>query len=88
MAYHRQNEGMIYSELCIFLVSQIDYHTSGPCEWRGDTPLDQSVLLSCTAVVPMGAKIGPWRLVKVAAASGPGTPFAQVAILHAAEPTP
>ena len=66
----------------------MDYDTSGPCEWRGDTPLDQSVLLSGTAVVPMGAKIGPWRILMIAAASGPGTPFAQVAILHAAEPTP
>ena len=66
----------------------MDYHTSSPCERRGDTPLDQSVLLSCTAVVPMGAKIGPWRSVKIAAASGPGTPFAQVAKLHTAEPIP
>ena len=62
----------------------MDYHTSGPCEWRGDTPLDQSVLLSCTAVVPIGTKIGPRRSVKIAA----GTPFAQVAKLHTAEPTP
>ena len=52
----------------------MDYHTSGPCEHRGDTPLDQSVLLSCTAVV--------------AAAPGPGTPLAQVAKLPTAEPTP
>ena len=74
MAYHRQNVGMIYSELCLLLVSRMDYHTPGPCEWRGDTPLDQFVLLSCTAVV--------------AAAPGPGTPFAQVAKLHTAEPTP
>ena len=65
----------------------MDYHTSGPCERRGDTPLDQYVLLSCTAVVPLGTKIAPWRLVKIAAASGPGTPFAQVAKLHAAEST-
>ena len=57
----------------------MDYHTSGPCEWRGDTPVDPFVLLSCTAVVP-----GPWRLVKIAA----GTPFVEVAKLHAAEPTP
>ena len=62
----------------------MDYHTSGPCEWRGDTSLDQSVLLSCTAVVPFGIKIEPLRLVKIAA----GTPFAQVAKLHPAEPTP
>ena len=86
MAYHHQNEGMIYSELCLFQVSLMDYHTSGPCEWRGDTPPEQSVFLSCTAVISMGTKIGPWRLLTIAAA--PGTPFAQVAKLHAAEPTP
>ena len=66
----------------------MDYHTSGPCEHRADTPLDQSVLLSCTAVVPLRTKIAPWKLVKITAASGPGTPCAQVAKLHTAEPTP
>ena len=79
---------MIYLELCVFLVSRMDHHTSGPCEWRGDTFVDQFVVLSCTAVVPMATKIRPWRILKTAAASGPGTPFAQVAKLHAAEPTP
>ena len=79
---------MICSELCLFLVLQMDYHTLGPCEWKGDTPLDQFVLSSCTFVIPMATKIGPWRLLKIAAASEPGTPFAQVAKLHAAEPTP
>ena len=88
MTYHRQNEGTIYSELCLFLVSRMDYYTSGPCEWRGDTPLDQSVLSSCTFVVSRVSKIVPWRILKSAAASGPGTPFAQVAKLHTAEPTP
>ena len=86
--YHRQNEGMIYSELCLFLVSRMDYHTLSPYEWRGDTPLDQSELLSCTDVVPMATKIGAWKLLKIPAASGPGTPFAQVAKLHATEPMP
>ena len=79
---------MIHSELCFLLFSRMDYYTSGPCEWRGGTPLDQSVVLSCTCVVPMGAKIGPWRILKIAAASGPGTHFAQVAKLDAAEPAP
>ena len=63
----------------------MDYHnTSGPCERRGDTSLDQFVLLSCTAVVSFGTKIEPWRLVKIA----DGTSFAKVAKLHTAEPTP
>ena len=66
----------------------MDHHTLSPCEWRGDTPLDQFVVLSCTAAVPMATKIRPLRILKIGAASGPGTPFAQVAKLHAAEPTP
>ena len=66
----------------------MDYHILGPCEWRGDTTLDQFVLSSCTFVVHVESQIGPWRLLKSAAASEPGTPFAPVSKFHEAEPTP
>ena len=50
---------MLSLELCLLLFSLMDHHTSGPCECRGGTPRDQSVLLSYTVAVPMVAKIGP-----------------------------
>lgn len=59
-------------------------HTWGPCECKGDTPRDQSVLLSCTVAILMAAKIGPCWILKIAA----GAPLVQGHEHHSTEPVP